>query len=131
MSRLAAGCVIVKNNSILLLHRIDKDWYELPGGKAEEGEELERTAVREFREELDADVEIIRKLGKTVFRSVEFELDYTWFLAKLKNGAVLKIGEPQSFDRFEYIPIKDLGNYKLSTNMQNLALEIEKGEIVL
>ena len=33
-----AGCVIVENNSILLLHRISKDWYELPGGKIEENE---------------------------------------------------------------------------------------------
>ena len=44
----AAGCVIVKNDSILLLHRIDKDWFELPGGKGEEGESLEQTAAREF-----------------------------------------------------------------------------------
>ncbi|MBI2032259.1 MAG: NUDIX domain-containing protein [Candidatus Levybacteria bacterium] len=36
MRRLAAGCVIVRDNSILLLHRIDKDWWEVPGGKSEE-----------------------------------------------------------------------------------------------
>lgn len=37
MKRLGAGCVIVKVNSILLLHRIDKDWWEVPGGKGEPG----------------------------------------------------------------------------------------------
>lgn len=131
MSRLAAGCVVLKNNSILLFHRIDKDWYELPGGKAESDEFLENTAVREFKEELGAEVEIVRKLGKTIFKSVEFELDYTWFLARLKNEEDLEIGEIESFDRFEYIPIKDLKKHRLSTNMQNLVLAIEKEEVVL
>ena len=129
--RLAAGCVIVKNNSILLLHRIDKDWWEVPGGKAEQGETLEQTAAREFKEELGATVEIIRELGKTIFRSVEFELDYTWFLATLKNGESIKIGEPKNFDRIEYIPLDDLKKNKLSTNMQNLALGIENGKVIL
>lgn len=129
--RKAAGCVVLKNNSILLLHRIDKDWYELPGGKGEEGESLEQTAAREFKEELGAAVEILRKLGKTLFRSVEFELDYTWFLATLKNGESVKIGEPKNFDRIEYIPLDNLRKNKLSTNMQNLTLDIENGKVIL
>ena len=127
----AAGCVIVKDDSILLLHRIDKDWLELPGGKAEPNESLDITAVREFKEELGASVVIKRKLGNTIFRSIEFELDYSWFLGELENEKDLRIGEPVSFDWFKYIPITDLRKYNLSTNMQNLINDIEKKKIVL
>lgn len=131
MIRKAAGCVVVKDNSILLLHRIDKDWYELPGGKADPNEPLDITAAREFQEELGAKVKIKKELGKTIFRSVEFELDYTWFLAEIKKGEILEIGEPKNFDRFEYIPINSLRQHNLSTNMQNLVTELEKRRISL
>ncbi len=131
MTRLAAGCVIVKNNSILLIHRIDKDWWEVPGGKAEEGESLEETAVREAWEEIHAKVKIVRKLGKTSFNNFQFDLDYTWFLAELDKDSNPDINEPHNYDDIRYIPINELAEKKLSPSARNLLTEIEKGKIVL
>ncbi len=59
-----AGCVLIKENKILLLNRIKTGWYELPGGKIEDNETPEQTAVREIKEELCCDVNIIKHLGK-------------------------------------------------------------------
>lgn len=129
--RKAAGCVILKGNSILLLHRIDKDWLELPGGKTDTDEEANATAVREAKEELLCEVEIVRRLGSTVFESVEFTLDYTWFLVKPKSGQIPRVGEPKNFDKLMFIKIDELRNYNLSTNMQRLIEQIELGEIDL
>lgn len=131
MKRLAAGCVIVRNNSILLLHRIDKNWWEVPGGKGEEGESLENTAKREAREELGIDVRIIRKLGRTKFNNLQFDLDYTWFLAEIESEQSPKIGEPNNYDELKYITIADLRKHILSPSVGNLAAEIEKGDIIL
>lgn len=39
-------------DQILLHHRIDKDWWGLPGGAMELGESLEQTASRELFEEV-------------------------------------------------------------------------------
>lgn len=129
--RLAAGCVIVKDNSILLLHRIDKDWWEVPGGKGEPGESLEQTAKREAGEELGCSVRIIKKLGKTMFNNFQFDLDYTWFLAEIESEQSPKIGEPNNYDELKYIPIADLRKHILSPSAGNLATEIEKGRINL
>lgn len=131
MRRLAAGCVIVKNNSILLLHRLDKDWWEVPGGKGEPDEALEDTAKREVKEELGCSVEIIRKLGNTQFNNFQFDLDYTWFLAKTIGGQSPKIGEPKAYDDLKYIPLIKLRQYILSPSAKNLITAIEKGGIVL
>ncbi|MBI4098293.1 MAG: NUDIX hydrolase [Candidatus Levybacteria bacterium] len=131
MIRKAAGCIILRNNSILLLHRIDKDWWEVPGGKSEEGETLEQAAIREIKEELACDVRIVRKLGSTFFRAVNFELDYTWFLAEIKSGQIPKIGVPEEYDLFDYLQLNKLKTYNLSSSARNLLMEIEKGNIAL
>lgn len=131
MIRQAAECVILKDNSILLLHRIDKDWWEVPGGKAEAGETLEQVATRELKEELLCDVLIIRKLGSTFFKAVNFDLDYAWFLAEIRNGQNPKIGVPQEYDLFKYLPINKLKSHRFSSSAQDLITAIEKGEVVL
>lgn len=131
MKRLAAGCVILTDNSILLLHRIDKDWWEVPGGKGEPDETLEQTAQREAREELGCVVRILRKLGKTMFNNFQYDLDYTWFLAEVEKGESPKLNEPKAYDVLKYIPIDKLKDYKLSPSAQNLLREVEKGNIVL
>lgn len=131
MKRLAAGCVILKDNSILLLHRIDKDWWEVPGGKGESDEALEKTAKREVKEELGCGVRILRKLGKTQFNNFQFDLDYTWFLAKIIENESAKIGEPAQYDELKYISLDKLKDHKLSPSAQNLLTAIEKGEVSL
>ncbi len=47
-----AGCIILKGDAILLLNRKKTGWYELPGGKIDENESAEATAIRELKEEL-------------------------------------------------------------------------------
>ena len=124
-----AGCVILKRNSILLLHRIKKDWYELPGGKIDGNETPEETAKRELREELSCDVQILKTLGSKDFTEDGRNFSYTWILAKIADGQSPQIGEPEVFNNFKFIPLGKLTDYKLSTNMQNLAGELKTGSL--
>lgn len=126
-----AGCVIVKDGKILLLHRRKANWYELPGGKINDPESAEEAAKRELKEELQCVVKIIKKIGSKDFIEEERTMGYIWFLAKLKSGQTPKIGEPGKFDHFEYLPIKELSRYKLSLNMQNFTAQLERGNINL
>ena len=117
-----AGCVILKDNCILLLHRIKKDWYELPGGKIDGNETPEETAKRELREELSVDVRILKKLGSKSFTEDGRSFHYTWLLAKIADGQSLRIGELEVFSDFKYISLTKLRDYNLSTNMQDSPL---------
>lgn len=124
-----AGCVIIAKNEILLLHRIKRDWYELPGGKVESEESPEDTARRELKEELLCDVEIIREIDRKDFTEDGHVMNYIWFLARIKEGQTPSIGETWVFDHFKYLDIDKLENYKLSPNMKSLVKELRAGNI--
>jgi len=59
--------VTVRDNEGKLREHVGGEWM-LAGGKPEEGEEYEETAVREVKEETGLDVEVERLLGVYVFR---------------------------------------------------------------
>lgn len=124
-----AGSVILKNNSILLLHRTEKDWWELPGGGIEVGETPQQAAVRELKEELLIDVEIVKKLGEMDFLHKGEMLGYIWFLANIKGNQEPKVGEPEEFLECQFIILEDLANHNLSPNMQNLINTIDLNKV--
>ena len=124
-----AGCAIVKDGKILLLNRIKTGWYELPGGKVDEGESAPDAAIRELKEELQVDVEIIRPLGTKHFREDDKHYVYLWFLAKILNEQKPTMGEPDKFDHCKYISLDELANHTLSPNMANFLNEMTKGNI--
>jgi len=126
-----AGCVILNDDKILLLHRKKTAWYELPGGKIDESEAPEEAAKRELKEELLVDVEIINKIGTKDFEQDGHIMEYNWFLAKIKEGQNPKVGEPDKYGHLNYIPLSELSQHKLSPNMQNLVSELNLGNISL
>lgn len=125
-----AGCVILHEQKILVIHRIKKDWWELPGGKIEADEDARVAAVRELKEEILCDVEIVKKLGEMDFMENDFVMGYEWFLARIASGKP-SIGEPEKYDGCEYKSILELRASTVSPNMLNLLDAIERGEIQL
>ncbi len=126
-----AGCIILNKNTILLLHRIKKDWYELPGGKIDEGESPQEAAIRELKEELTCDIEILYKVGEKSFEENGETIGYIWFLANIKDGQIPTIGEPEKFDEYIYIPLTDLSTITLSPNMKNFHQALRDRTITL
>jgi 8-oxo-dGTP diphosphatase len=126
-----AGCVITQNDSILLLKRIKTDWYELPGGKIESGEKPEETAIRELKEEIGCDINIVRKIGEKIFQENDYEMNYVWFKANILKGQEPIVSEPNKFSEVKYIPIAELELQSLSPNMKNFLASLNSNEIKL
>ena len=128
-----AGCVILDDERrILLLHRNKNGQvqWELPGGKVDQGESEQETAIRELYEELGVEVEIVKELGTATFSYDETECEYVWFEAKIVSGTP-QVCEPQTFDDVRYFAQEELNTLQLSSNMQNLANAIGRGDVVL
>ncbi len=70
MCRSVAG-IVVRGDRILVAKRLpggaQGSKWEFPGGKVEVGESDEDALRREYKEELDVDIEIERRLGSTHF----------------------------------------------------------------
>ena len=56
-------------------------------------------------------------------------MGYTWFLGEITEGQVPHIGEPDVFKEYLYVPLTQLREYRLSSNMHNFVQELEKGNL--
>jgi len=110
-----AGCNLYKDNSVLMLHRIDSGHWEFPGGKVREGEDLELTAARETEEEIGCKIRIIKYLGSVPFCHKEKEFESNQFDAEIIEGEP-EIKEKDIFDDMRYIPIKEFEKMNLAPN---------------
>lgn len=128
-----SGCVIINNKKeILLLFKKNHQHYETPGGKVEKEnpkeEDLLKEAEREAYEELGNNI----KLDKLkYFKKIEFEIpDGRFaighhFITKIISGTP-KVGEPEIFDHFKWIPIKDLEKHPIAPNVKLLLPELKQ-----
>lgn len=84
---ISCGCIIIKNNKILLVYEKRRNFWGLPKGHVEEGESEEETALREVREEVGLDVEIDITKRYTLNYIINNEIDKTsvFYIAKPKN----------------------------------------------
>lgn len=49
--------------NLLLIHKVDNDYWALPGGGHDAGESITNTVVREVHEETGLDVKVVRLIG--------------------------------------------------------------------
>jgi len=133
--QILAGCIIFNNEgSILLLHRntYRRQQWEIPGGRIETGEVTSSAAIREAKEEIGVEIEVIKKLGSKEFEEDGVIIEYTWFLSNISNEEP-KITEPEKFDDIGYFSWDDLRNNisEISPNVVNLLNEYTAGRIDL
>ncbi len=82
--RTATAIIPFSLDQIVLIKRITPPfagYWALPGGRAEKGEEVSHTVVREVREETGLDVEVIRKVGEYHEKGVQAGYEYDYYPA--------------------------------------------------
>ncbi|MCX7796665.1 MAG: NUDIX domain-containing protein [bacterium] len=125
MKEISSGCIAYrKNGKIYLLMILDRfGYWTFPKGKVEDDESLEKTAVREVKEETGIDVEIERYLGETHYRYTHSErgnIDKTvyWFLAKAVSFDIFPAyGEITRAEWIELESAKKLCGYKTDSEI--------------
>ncbi len=125
MSKRIAGCIIVHKGKLLLLKKLSRGWYELPAGKIEDGETPEQCAIRETKEELGVDVDILEAFGEVEYPHKGDVAYAQWFFAALKDGQIPIMTEPDEFEHYRFVDIEELDSIPLSPNVQMLVRVLE------
>ena len=108
--------ILLENNTVLLIKRVknDRTYYVFPGGRAEQDETPEMTAIREAYEELGVQVQ----LGDC-FETIRFsEVQQYYFFATIVGGK-LGTGQAEEFTtgevtyELEWLPVEDLNKYPI------------------
>jgi ADP-ribose pyrophosphatase YjhB (NUDIX family) len=83
--RAARGIVLDEEVRIGMLYMKKFDFYGFPGGEIDEGESIEEAFLREIKEEIGCDCEIIRELGYVGQNHANHNAAWTsyYFLARL------------------------------------------------
>lgn len=113
-----ARAIIIKDNKLLAFFRRkikngkEITYYAIPGGHLEDNETLEETCIREIKEELNLDIEIIDYLGNII---VDNQEEYYYYVNII--GGELCFGgeelERQSIDNYyeiRWISLDEIDN---------------------
>jgi len=86
--RAVRGVVFDSENNVALLHAKNEGYYSIPGGGVDNEETCEEAIVRECKEEVGCDVEIVTYIGTTLeYRKGNNLLNESWgYVVKIIRG---------------------------------------------
>ena len=102
--RIAVSAVIFDRERVLLAHRRDIDWWNLPGGGMELGETVDEALHREVREETGLEVEIEQLIG--VYSKPQKQEVVLAFRCRIMGGALCETEESRECRFFGQINLK-------------------------
>lgn len=116
--------VVIENDRLLLIHKVDNDRWALPGGAIDVGESATAAVVRETQEETGVEVEILGLIGvytnpRHVMRYDDGEVRQQFslcFRARIVGG-VLRT-QPSETKEVRWVPFPDLGSLDIHPSMR-------------
>lgn len=101
--RAVRGIIFDSDNNVALLHAKNEGYYGLPGGGVDSGETYEQGIVRECKEEVGCDVEIVKYIGTTFeYRKRNKLLNESWgYITKVigEKGSPILVGDENEAEK--------------------------------
>ena len=127
---------LIHDNRVLLIHHKKLDMWIPPGGHIEENETPDDAVIREFREELNLDVEIVnrndipnegnitKQLAVPFYVNVHNVGDHEhccfFYLCRSKNPEKIKLNKHELND-FKWFSLEELNQEHIPPDVRNIA----------
>lgn len=117
------ACAIIEDDGRILAARRSENMsmplkWEFPGGKVEKGERPEDTIVREIKEELDMEIEVVGSLPSRFHNYVSKSIELIPYICRITGGNIklnehkeIKWGRAEELAGLDWAAA-DLGVYK-------------------
>ena len=109
-----SAAIIIEDGKVLLARRAKGEklagYWEFPGGKREEDETIDECLVREIREELSLDIEVLGEFDTSDYEYPGGQIRLIGLLAEIQNGVISKTVH----DLVEWIDISSVLDYQLA-----------------
>lgn len=117
---IASGPVIIENNKVLLNKHGEDEFWKFCGGRIEEDEtNLKETAIREVKEEMGLDVEILNNDPYFVYTEKEKDgVNVSIILAHFLAKRIGEIIPGEDIREWRWLDINDLDKENLAPNIK-------------
>ena len=121
--RYVVGAIVERENSVLLLKRHQEDFmggiYELPSGKVESGESLDKALSREVEEETGLTIgSIVRYLGHFDYKSKSGEKTRQFnFLVSVNYGIGVVL---QEHETYAWAKKEEVNNFSVTESVKKI-----------
>lgn len=111
------NCILISNHKVLLIKKPRRGWYAIPGGKMEQGETIQESALREFKEETNLQITNPKLAGVFTFLiySDEKEVINEWMMFTFKSetftGTLTSYCEE---GELEWVPQENIANIPMA-----------------
>ncbi|HEC88320.1 MAG TPA: NUDIX domain-containing protein [Thermoplasmata archaeon] len=117
---LVTAGIILKEGKILIAKREEGKW-EFPGGKVEDGEEIEECLKRELKEELNININIHINIVKPFIKVKQSDIELHAFLVLCNEKPVAKIHK-----ELRWIDIDEIDRYDFMDADKKIVEELKK-----
>ena len=109
-----SAAIIIRDQKVLMARRAAGEslagFWEFPGGKREAHETISDCLIREIREELALNIEVLGEFGVSDYQYPGGEIRLIGLLAEIKNGEI----SMTVHDAVEWIELRKVLDYKLA-----------------
>ena len=122
-----AAAIIIKDKKLLLVKQKNRDYWTPPGGLVDKGETFEEACIRETKEEVGVEVEIVAPLQtqRRWWAEKQREIEVYNFLTVIKSGEphCVDNGDIGDVEDIAWVQISELNSYGVPSGTDKLFLE--------
>ena len=109
--KVSMGIILDSEGKILIAQRnLQKNFggmWEFPGGKQEVGESPEQALIRELKEELSIEVEVLRSFPPYDYKDEKIKISFYPIQCKIVGGMIMN----NEHEEVKFISIDDINNF--------------------